>query len=233
MWWIVAILLAIAFIVGTAIAISKSFPNKDWGNSQDSWTPVHQNWDEHEIKKYGAAGENYVSDHLLGLVKHFNGLLFNDFCFEDNEGYSSEIDHIVVTRGGIFVIETKTNKGTIIGSKDDEYWQCIKKSYQEDKVLKNPIKQNLGHINHLRKMFGNNCHKMESIIIFPVADISNLACDNVYNVKDAVEHIKQKTLENKYSEDFVKKANSKLIDIKIRFGITKEEHIKNIRERIN
>ena len=234
--FIVAIVIvAICIGVSALINSTKTYDDhKDIHNVHaDNNSFEHIDFDQYEIQRFGAKGEDYVADHLLGLVKHFNGVLFNDFCFQDNEGYSSEIDHIVVTRGGVFVIETKTNKGSIEGDKDDDYWLCVKEIYQEDKTLKNPIKQNLGHIRHLRKIFGNNCPKMESIVIFPIADLSSLNCDGVYSLKDAIEYLKQRSLEEKYSEDFVKKTNDRLIDIKNRYGISKEQHIRNIKERLN
>lgn len=225
---IVVVLICIALVKST-----KTYDNNDIHYVQKNNAYEHFDFDQYEIQRFGAEGENYVADHLLGLVKHFNGVLFNDFCFEDDDGFSSEIDHIVVTRGGIFVIETKTNKGTIQGNKDDDYWLCIKEIYQEDKTFKNPIKQNIGHINHLRKVFGNNCPKMESIVIFPIADLSSLECNGVYSLKGAIEYLKHRSLEAKYSEDFVKKASDKLMDIKNQYGISKEQHIRNINKKLN
>ena len=87
------------------------------------------------------------------IIDNYGGYLYNNFCFEDEDGFSSEIDHILITKGGVFVIETKGNKGTIYGAADDERWICFKKDYQNDKTFINPIIQDKCYINHLNKMF--------------------------------------------------------------------------------
>ena len=188
---------------------------------------------EREAKRYGEAGENLVAKYLQDIVNNYGGYLYNDFCFEDLQGYSTEIDHILITRGGIFIIETKTNKGLIRGAKEDEWWLCIKKDYQQDKQLKNPIIQNQGHINHLRKMFKNTPPKMTSIVIFPVADITYVSSDIVYDLDDATNKIIELTKSNTYSQEFVERINSQIKQIQDTYSISKEKHIENIKRTYN
>jgi hypothetical protein len=65
-----------------------------------------------------------------------------------NGGRSSQIDHIVISRFGIFVIETKNYKGWIHGGEHSEYWtQSI---YSDKFKFRNPIIQNDGHIRALK-----------------------------------------------------------------------------------
>ena len=188
---------------------------------------------EREAKRYKEAGENLVAKYLQDIVNSYGGYLYNDFCFEDQQGYSTEIDHILITRGGIFIIETKTNKGLIRGTKEDEWWLCIKKDYQQDKQLKNPIIQNQGHINHLRKMFKNTPPKMTSIVIFPVADITYVSSDIVYDLDDATNKIIELTKSNTYSQEFVERINSQIKQIQDTYSISKEKHIENIKRTYN
>lgn len=179
-------------------------------------------------ERVGIAGENYVAKYLSSFASVNNGYLYNDYCFEDDDGYSTEIDHIVVTKGGLFIIETKTNKGTIYGKDTDEKWECRKWTASEDKLLKNPIKQNQGHINHLKKMLGNKTPKIYSVIIFPVADITNVAASNVYNLNGALSYIRDITDKGHYNQSFVEQINGRLSFIKEKYGISKERHINNI-----
>ena len=39
-----------------------------------------------------------VANELEKLVKDNKGYLINNLCFKDEEGYSSEIDHILITK---------------------------------------------------------------------------------------------------------------------------------------
>ena len=68
-------------------------------------------------------------------------ITFNDLLFKSN-GYTVQIDHIVVSPFGIFVIETKGYQGWITGGENSEYWtQTIFKSKHK---FYNPIRQNDG-----------------------------------------------------------------------------------------
>ena len=222
----VIVLIVILFIVIIAVALSsKSSGGRPFSSVKER--------NEREAKRYGEAGENLVAKYLQDIVNSYGGYLYNDFCFEDQQGYSTEIDHILITRGGVFIIETKTNKGLIRGTKDDEWWLCIKKDYQQDKQLKNPIIQNQGHINHLRKMFKNTPPKMTSIVIFPVADITYVSSDIVYDLDDATNKIIELTKSNTYSQEFVERINSQIKQIQDTYSISKEKHIENIKRTYN
>ena len=222
----VIVLIVILFIVIIAVALSsKSSGGRPFSSVKER--------NEREAKRYKEAGENLVAKYLQDIVNNYGGYLYNDFCFEDQQGYSTEIDHILITRGGIFIIETKTNKGLIRGAKEDEWWLCIKKDYQQDKQLKNPIIQNQGHINHLRKMFKNTPPKMTSIVIFPVADITYVSSDIIYDLDDATNKIIELTKANTYSQEFVERTNSQIMQIKDQYSISKEKHIENIKRTYN
>ena len=222
----VIVLIVILFIVIIAVALSsKSSGGRPFSSVKER--------NEREAKRYKEAGENLVAKYLQDVVNSYGGYLYNDFCFEDQQGYSTEIDHILITRGGIFIIETKTNKGLIRGAKEDEWWLCIKKDYQQDKQLKNPIIQNQGHINHLRKMFKNTPPKMTSIVIFPVADITYVSSDTIYDLDDATNKIIELTKSNTYSQEFVERINSQIKQIQDTYSISKEKHIENIKRTYN
>jgi len=218
----VIVLIGILLVVIIAVALSsKSLGSRPLSSLKER--------NEKEAKRYGEAGENLVAKYLQDVVNSYGGYLYNDFCFEDQQGYSTEIDHILITRGGVFIIETKTNKGLIRGTKEDEWWLCIKKDYQQDKQLKNPIIQNQGHINHLRKMFKNTPPKMTSIVIFPVADITYVSSDIVYDLDDATNKIIELTKSNTYSQEFVERINSQIKQMQDTYSISKEKHIENIK----
>lgn len=95
-------------------------------------------------------------------------IIFNNLQFENN-GYSTQIDHVVVSPYGVFVIETKGYKGWILGGENSEYWtQTIYKSKHQ---FYNPIKQNEGHIRYLRYLL--RCSK--KIPFIPIVVFNNSA----------------------------------------------------------
>ena len=77
--------------------------------------------EEHQRIEY-LPDEKLVANELEKLVKDNKGYLINNLCFKDEEGYSSEIDHILITKAGVFVIETKSNYGKIYGNENDIMW---------------------------------------------------------------------------------------------------------------
>ena len=74
----------------------------------------------------GKYSERLVYKKMLQLSDEYT--IFNNLLFESN-GRSTQIDHIVVSPYGVFVIETKGYKGWILGGENSEYWtQVIYKS---------------------------------------------------------------------------------------------------------
>ena len=90
----------------------------------------------------GAIGEKRVA-HILKKLPEDRYKVINNLLIQNN-GYTTQIDHIVVSVYGIFVIETKTYKGWIYGGENSDYW--TQNIYGNKYQLRNPIHQNYGHI---------------------------------------------------------------------------------------
>ncbi|WP_215225203.1 NERD domain-containing protein [Echinicola shivajiensis] len=97
-------------------------------------------------KLKGILGEANVSL-ILKLLNRNRYKVINDVLVKDFSR-SSQIDHIVVSNYGLFVIETKNYKGWIFGHESSSYWtQTI---YGKKYKFRNPVLQNWGHINTLK-----------------------------------------------------------------------------------
>lgn len=94
----------------------------------------------------GALGENAVSIVLRQLCKQDYKIIHNVTLF--NNGYKTQIDHIIVSSYGVFVIETKNFKGWILGGEHSKYWTQV--IYKRRHKMYNPILQNYGHVKSLR-----------------------------------------------------------------------------------
>lgn len=68
----------------------------------------------------GARGERRVSSRLDSLPSHYK--VINDLVLKTNKGYT-QIDHVVISNYGVFVIETKNYKGWIFGSETKLNWK--------------------------------------------------------------------------------------------------------------
>lgn len=115
-------------------------------------------------KVKGYLGEASVRLYLSKLDKE-QYKVFNDVLIPIKNRKASQIDHVVVSPFGIFVIETKNYKGWIYGDPKSKYWtQVIFKSKQK---LYNPLWQNYGHIKALQEYLGvENEEIYHSIVSF-------------------------------------------------------------------
>lgn len=79
------------------------------------------------IPTRGQAGEVNVAARLKALPKS-DYTVFNNLLIQRGE-YSSQIDHVVVSKYGVFVIETKNFKGWIYGGDQSFFSEnCLKSS---------------------------------------------------------------------------------------------------------
>jgi len=80
------------------------------------------------------------------------------------EDGSTQIDHVIVSRFGIFVVETKNMKGWIFGSERQKTWtQQIFKSKHK---FQNPLHQNYKHTKALEAALGLEPDKLFSVVVF-------------------------------------------------------------------
>ena len=103
----------------------------------------------------GRIGEHRVA-HILGRLSKDRYQVINNLLLRTSSGGTTQIDHVVISEYGIFVIETKFYEGWIYGGENSEYW--TQNIYGHKYSLRNPIHQNQGHIRalkHLLKDFGN------------------------------------------------------------------------------
>ena len=120
----------------------------------------------------GDFGERKVSSYLADLPCE-EYLVFNDLLVR-NGSYTTQIDHLIISPYGIFVLETKNIHGKVYGNESAEFWKQYLpdagyKWYgntQEHK-LRNPIWQNDGHIKTLRQLVFGSDVPVNGIVVFP------------------------------------------------------------------
>lgn len=114
-------------------------------------------------KVKGFFGEKTMIFYLSFLDKTQYHLI-NNVLLEKKDGTTTQIDHIVVSPYGLFVIETKNYNGYIYGKEFEQEWtQCLGRSKYK---FHNPIKQNFGHIQTLKELLDLDVEHFHSIIAF-------------------------------------------------------------------
>lgn len=77
---------------------------------------------------------------------------------------TTQIDHVVVSRYGIFVIEAKNMTGWIFGGEHDKQWtQSI---FGKKHRFQNPLHQNYRHTKALSEFLGIEHEKLHSLVMF-------------------------------------------------------------------
>ncbi len=140
----------------------------------------------------GARGEQEVSKKLSRLNRR-KYLVLNDILLKYGDS-TTQIDHIVICKAGIFVIETKNYKGWIHGHENAEYWTQTIFNYK--KKLRNPIKQNWVHVFALKETLA----EFGFIEYFPVVVFAGSG--KLKNIKSWLPVVKTKKLRRT-----IKKAN--------------------------
>ncbi|EKQ58031.1 MULTISPECIES: NERD domain-containing protein [unclassified Clostridium] len=177
----------------------------------------------------GYLGEKSVSNKLSKLDPSKYKVINNLMLKVDSK--TTQIDHIVVSNYGIFVIETKNYKGWIIGNENDEYWKQV--IYKRKEKLYNPIKQNYGHIMALKEVL-NDFHNLNyiSIVTFTInADLKvNTKTDVTYTTKliKTIERYK----DNSISDNDKEEVYNKLLSLNVDNKDNRKTHVQAINDNI-
>jgi restriction system protein len=88
---------------------------------------------------------------------------FHNIILSTRNG-TTQIDHVLLSQFGIFVIETKNYNGWIFGSKHQKLWTQV--LYGTKHTFQNPLHQNHGHIMALAEHIRIEPDKIHSIVFF-------------------------------------------------------------------
>ena len=109
------------------------------------------------------------------------------------ENGTTQIDHIIVSKYGLFVIETKNMKGWIFGNPNQPTW--TQKIYKHTSRFQNPLRQNYKHVKTLETFLGLTESNIHSVIVF-VGDCSfkTEMPENVIYASKFIKYIKSKNV---------------------------------------
>lgn len=181
-------------------------------------------------KRKGAKGEREVAKILRRLSKK-KYIVLNDIYIKANNR-STQIDHLVISAQGIFVIETKNYDGWIHGHEKSQYW--TQTFYKKKIQFRNPIKQNWAHIFILKEVLsGFGYVYYHPIIVFAgKAELKNISSNvPVIYKKHLLKTIKQTEAEN-LSISQVEEIAEYINKLNITNGNREKEHKKYVRSNI-
>lgn len=117
----------------------------------------------------GSGGEGRVARRLAKLPQE-DYQTVNDIMLPTVDGETTQVDHVVVSRYGIFVIETKDYNGWIFGGENQRIWtQSFKGgcwSGPQKFHFQNPIRQNWRHIYAMADCLELPCRYFFNVVVF-------------------------------------------------------------------
>ena len=181
----------------------------------------------------GKDGENKVAVILRSLPKEYlviNNLIIPDQGTYRGKKYTTQIDHVVLSPFGIFVIETKNYSGWIFGAEKSKRWKETFKT-MPGHYFYNPIKQNWGHTYALAEYLHLNIWAFKPVVVF--SDKCGL---HVETTTPVVYMSQLKGFILSYTQEIIPRMNIKLIyDRLSKIQLTGEDvenrHIQSIEER--
>ncbi|WMN64883.1 nuclease-related domain-containing protein [Vibrio parahaemolyticus] len=175
----------------------------------------------------GVFGE-FLVNRLLSKLPESDYTLIKDVTLPTNDG-TTQVDHIVVSRYGIFVVETKNMKGWIFGSARQKQW--TQKIYRHSSKFQNPLHQNYKHIKALETLLGCSEEHLHSVIVF-IGDstFKTEMPPNVTYARGSIRYI-QKFNDVVFSDNDYARLTESINRLKLKRGvITDLKHRKHVKE---
>ncbi|ELV8733658.1 NERD domain-containing protein [Vibrio vulnificus] len=175
----------------------------------------------------GVFGE-FLVNRLLSKLPESDYTLIKDVTLPTNDG-TTQVDHLVVSRYGIFVVETKNMKGWIFGSARQKQW--TQKIYRHSSKFQNPLHQNYKHIKALETLLGCSEEHLHSVIVF-IGDstFKTEMPPNVTYARGSIRYIQQFNDVVFSDKDYARLTES-INQIKLKRGIiTDLKHRKHVKE---
>ena len=111
----------------------------------------------------GLMGEFVVNLSTKFLLDKNQYRLIKNVTLPSEDG-TTQIDHIIVSVFGVFVVETKNMKGWIFGGQNQRTW--TQKIYKHSNKFQNPLHQNYKHVKTLESLLGLSDRQVHSVIVF-------------------------------------------------------------------
>lgn len=199
--------------------------------------------EETRIQRLGEYGEAQVASYLESLPAEYT--IFNDVIIQ-HQGTTTQIDHIVISKYGVFAIETKNYRGVIYGTDKRQNWTQIIKTnviyprkpwkvytHIAKSTFYNPVKQAWGHCFVLKDLLKEFPHlPIVPIVVFAgYADLSNIQTNNYVVYNTHVLSVITKYQSIFLSEKGLQRVREIIQSQNARCEINNQTHVNNIRQK--
>ncbi|WP_321529346.1 NERD domain-containing protein [Sedimenticola selenatireducens] len=145
---------------------------------------------------------------------------------------TTQIDHVIVSRFGLFVVETKNMKGWIFGSPQQKRW--TQKIYKHTQQFQNPLHQNYKHLRALQGLLDLTDEQIHSVVVFVgSSEFKTPMPDNVTQGGGYIRFIKSKrepVLTDEQVQKMIRRIQSGRLAPSVR---THQDHVRNVRQIVS
>lgn len=178
----------------------------------------------------GKMGEFAVSAHVKLYLDKDHYILLNDCTLPDEQNQTTQIDHILLSPFGVFVIETKNYKGWIFGGERQKMW--TQKIYKKSFKFQNPLHQNYKHQKVLEAVLADILDPalIHSVVVFmPDCEFKTQMPPNVFQGAAWTDYIKS------FADPVIPPMKLKRIQLRIEKEVlekswkTNRQHVDNLK----
>ena len=178
----------------------------------------------------GVFGEFQVNVLLKTSLPKDRYHLLKNITLPTEDG-TTQIDHILVSKYGVFILETKNMKGWIFGSPNQKQW--TQKIFKHSNKFQNPIHQNYKHLKTLESCLNIPADSLFSVIVFIGSSTFKTEMPgNVTYASGCIRYIKSKNTE-RLSQNQVQEVMSIIQAGRLQPSIkTNREHVAHVKQVI-
>ena len=176
-------------------------------------------------------GEARVS---RALLRHFHAPdyhLMNHVTLRMDDG-TTQVDHILVSRFGVFVIETKDYEGWIFANERDAKWTSVR--YRMKYRFQNPLRQNFRHVLAVQALLEFVPQEaIKPVVVFCGGAVFKTDVPaGVYDLQGLVDHVRQQQVAL-LTVERMQQAVGRIETARLAIsGETDVEHVESLRRRL-
>lgn len=181
-------------------------------------------------ERIGARGEHQVHHVLASALSGDDYRVLSDLILP-LAGGTTQVDHIVLSRFGIFVIETKHMSGWIFGDANQRKWTQVHK--RSRRSFQNPLRQNYAHLKAVEEILKVDQGVLHNIVVFtgaaePRTAMPDCVAWGLQDLGKLVARQKEPVLTDAQVSEFAQNLSLTAFE---NTAVARKEHVKNLEAR--
>lgn len=176
----------------------------------------------------GTVGEARVNSSLRSNLKEQEYHVLTDLTLP-TKGGTTQIDHVVLSRNGVFVVETKNMSGWIFGGVDQARWTQV--LHRHKSQFQNPLRQNYKHIKVVQDLLGIEIGQLHNVVVFagsaePKTDMPANVLWDTWELSGYIRSMRVAHFSDSQIQTFKEKLSSNALEASRKTNRAHVEHLK-------